>query len=249
MRTIATIAILLLLVACGPTTEPGDTDLPGDAPAVQPTSDAKSELDDLFEKYEGTTYKATYDIFVNYDGTQQRSTMTQYFKGADKVRMDISAEGQEMRTYMVSDEYTTCFKQDEWQCMSLTGNDEESEVAEKVIDTEIFNETEEDVDVSILPPRTIAGKVASCFRITYTDGTSDYCLSKEGIPLYSKTTDAQGSSEMIATSVSTSVPDSDFVLPAEPRDMPAFNPGGGTFPADGEYELPEGFDEEDWAVY
>ena len=71
----------------------------------------------------------------------------------------------------------------------------------------------------------VAGVIANCFKLGDVQGFAiRYCYSAEGVPLYYKTTGtAEGKSfeyEMKAKSYSTSVPDSEFELPASPQELP-----------------------------
>jgi hypothetical protein len=70
--------------------------------------------------------------------------------------------------------------------------------------------------------KTIAGQQGLCYDVkataTVATGLSagNFCYSKEGIALLSQFSAAGSSWSMEATNVSTTVPDSDFTLPAKP---------------------------------
>jgi hypothetical protein len=75
-------------------------------------------------------------------------------------------------------------------------------------------------------PRTIAGQQGLCYDVTPTAAVASgltkgtFCYTKEGIALLSQFT-AQGSTfAMEAINLSTTVPDSDFTLPAKPTSLP-----------------------------
>jgi hypothetical protein len=82
----------------------------------------------------------------------------------------------------------------------------------------------ENYAITPLAPRTIAGTLATCFQVV-TSGASaatvDFCFSPEGVPLYTHTVSEGMDYTMEATSYSTSVPDSDFALPATPQAFPS----------------------------
>ena len=86
---------------------------------------------------------------------------------------------------------------------------------------ETIEENINSYDLQMLASRTIAGAQAKCYRISGGSSSSDICYSKEGVMLYLKTSNA----EMTATDYSTNVPDSYFILPAQPQSMPAYNAG------------------------
>jgi hypothetical protein len=66
--------------------------------------------------------------------------------------------------------------------------------------------------------RTIAGQQGLCYAVaastTFQSGT--FCYTKEGLALLSQFTAAGSTISMEATQLSTTVPDSDFVLPSMP---------------------------------
>ena len=58
----------------------------------------------------GLQYKVEYDFETVSDGEKDSYTMTQYFGGPGKYRMDGMMDGQESRFLMVDDEVITCGK-------------------------------------------------------------------------------------------------------------------------------------------
>jgi hypothetical protein len=70
--------------------------------------------------------------------------------------------------------------------------------------------------------KTIAGMQGSCYDVKATAAAASglssgsFCYSKEGIPLLSQFSVQGNTWSMEASNVSTTVPDSDFVLPAKP---------------------------------
>ncbi len=176
------------------------------APSEDPT--------DLFKGF--TSRKASLAFEVEYQLTANgvASKMTQFVKKS-LLRTDISAQGVESRVYVTADGMFTCMNQGDWSCFTLNKGQESYDSAVKDVEA-----NPENYKIEKLPNREVAGTSASCFRIT-TEGTVEYCLSGEGVPLYMKSTGDGYTSEMVAQRYSLSVPDSVFKLPAEPQDLSA----------------------------
>ncbi len=157
-------------------------------------------------------YKVSYDVTAA--GTA--SKMTQYISGS-KIRIDTITQGFEIRSYLLDKEFNSCNKiTGDWMCQKIDYKQSD------------FDKTQEDAkanvekyDVQSTGTKVVAGVTTSCYRITVKDGIVDYCYSPDYVPLYVKTTAGQASSELTATSYSTSVSEADFALPAQAK---AVNP-------------------------
>jgi hypothetical protein len=158
-------------------------------------------------------------------------------KGEKKFRMDFGSKEGEMRSYMVNNVYTTCYNQGEWSCMKIEGNDSDNSAMESREIQKDFEEDPTQWDIGADGTKQIAGVTAQCYKMNEHGATEfvRYCFAKEGVPLYVRMESKEGVTEMEATSYSTSVSDSDFVPPAEAKDLSTMYGGaGGTSPAGGD---------------
>ena len=192
-------------------------------------SDLKTQVKNLFSNA-AKEYAVAYDTTMS--GPEQpeyKTRMSYYIKGEDKMRVDTQAEmpgAGESRFYMLDGTFIICNEQTgEWACLEIPKPDDTSkDPKEQVAELQNSIETSE---ISELPGRVIAGVSARCYKMTVVvnarGGTSSweslYCLSPEGVILYSDTDN--GNTRMIqeATSYKNSVEDSDLVPPAEPKSL------------------------------
>lgn len=189
----------------------GDADASGGG-----TTGQEKDFWGYLEDYSKVKYKADYIVTTSGEGESTETlTMTMYVSGK-KSRADMNVEGIEARSYLLTDGMYACSKYEgTWMCYSMgpveTSNEEELE-ANKAKYTPVP-----------MPSKTIAGVTAYCYQLDDVEGyVMDYCFSKEGAILWSKTSGEGYVVEMTATSYSTSVTDADFVLPAEPTDMTSY---------------------------
>jgi len=157
-------------------------------------------------------YMVVYNLVSS--GSQAFSgTMTQYImvSGAQtKMRVDTAMQGQQTRMVYDGTTANSCANVNgAWNCYTIQY---QADTAQKTRD-DIKNNPSK-YTVTALPDKTIAGVTAKCFESTNSGSTVDYCYSSEGVPLYIKTVASGMTTEMTATSFSTSVSDSDFALPA-----------------------------------
>jgi hypothetical protein len=203
---------ILLLVGCASeqTQDNGlqETSNPGTERTVQEPTPVKTgivekAIDNAKSKLVETmanqiVYKADYDVVAQ----GQTSQMTQYFKGGN-MRMDITAQGFEMRSYLLEDRFYACnMATGSWMCQEIAYQKDVSQDVQENI---------QNYEVTELPSRVIAGTTADCYLVKAEQGDVEYCYA-EYVPLYIKTS----ASEMTATSYSKSVSSSDLELPAEP---------------------------------
>lgn len=231
------LALLVLLAACaGNTTTDANGTAQDDVPAGD-GGDAEDEFNAFFSK-RNMEWRIAYDLKSTYDGQTSTSQMTQYVDGEDRFRTDMMFEGTEARSYMVDETFITCTKQGaEWSCFKMT-SDGGNETADTREWEEEYEEDATKYEITSDGTKVVAGVTAKCFKITEAGNvatTVRYCFSPDGAPLYIYSSGDGGVSEMIATSYSKSVSDSDFTPPAEARDISAMYGGaGGTLPADGD---------------
>lgn len=176
-------------------------------------------------------------------GTSQGQSMSgeqTWYSKPPKTRMDFTATTQggggsasmyllEDGAYMCSSMggQQACFKSPEEQAMQ---QNQGAQVQDQV------QEQPDKFDTTYIGPRQIAGQQGQCFAIKPKAGTqadfteSTVCYSAQGIPLLIQSKGQNFDMTMEATSVSTSVADSDFKLPSEPMTMPQFPGGQGGMP-------------------
>ncbi len=183
--------------------------------SIEETEDSASIFKQFAMKKSALSFQVVYDVATTSGGKSMRTMMGQFIKGK-QLRTDITAEGVETRMYFSEGKINTCMNQGSWSCFSMVEQQGKA-YDESVKDIE---SNPEQYDIQKLPNRALAGTTATCFRIK-SEGTVDYCLSPEGVPLYMKSEGEGYTSEMTAKSYSLSVPGSAFELPAEPQDFGA----------------------------
>lgn len=217
---------LLFLVACeeGKTTDGSGTTETKETTVKTETSEGSTTLAGLLSK-KTLEYKAKYNLESTYNGEQTKSTMTWAIKGNDKMKWEIVNPNQEGSGsfYFLSNAMYVCTNQNGKQgCIKMASPDNKMNLEENLKAVSDENK----YSTSLTTPKTVAGAVAFCFNIVAKGNmpgfvSSEYCVSKEGIPLYIKSVTDEGSSVMEAVEYSTSVADSEFVLPAEAQDINA----------------------------
>lgn len=206
------VIMLLVFTACksNGSSEVSETVSEEGSPLVAPSEDPS----DLFKGFAAKKASLAFEVEYQLTTDDQSSKMTQFVK-KNLMRTDMMAEGVESRMYVTADGVFSCMNQGEWSCFGMKqGQKSYDDVVDEV------EANPEQYTIKKLPDKQIAGTTASCFRIT-TEGTVDYCLSKEGVPLYIKSSGSGYESEMVAQRYGLSVPDSVFKLPAEPQDLSA----------------------------
>jgi hypothetical protein len=176
-----------------------------------------------------STFKAEYD--ANFPAAQGApTTFTMYKSGTDKFRFDATTEagGMTLEFFFINAGDTTGF------CLSDAGPlapvlgveagqgvCSTQDPTQGSLDTlsDLLSEFEdEDLDsVETLPSREIAGETAHCGRESGVDGTTEACITSDGVLAYILADDG---TELTATSISDDVSDSDFELPYEIVEFP-----------------------------
>lgn len=191
-------------------------------PATEQDAQETSAFRELISMQGNLEFSATYNVVTTAQGTTTNAVMTQYFKGLDRIRMDMTTQGTEARTYILGDTIHVCTQLNgNWMCFE----NEQSNVSAAGISDEV-RENPEQFSPMMLPARTIAGTTASCYRLSMPESTTDYCFTADGVLLYSKTEDMAGQymSEVTATSFSTSVADAVFEVPQSAGTGGGFDP-------------------------
>lgn len=208
---------LLFLAACeeGKTTD-------GSGAIEEKKTGEGAKLSDILSK-RTHEYMVKYKIESSANGVKNSNTVSWYIKGNDKMKWNVeSAEGS-ATYYKIGNEAYMCSKTDGKETCLKMDIPEQTNSPEKDLNS-IADETKYSTIFS--GTKTIAGAVAFCYEVTLKTGAnagvkSESCISKEGIPLYTKVETAQVTSTMEATEFSTSVADSEFVVPAGAQDLTA----------------------------
>ncbi|MBW2971420.1 hypothetical protein KY359_00135 [Candidatus Woesearchaeota archaeon] len=197
----------------------------------------------LITKKAASEFTVSYDLTSKYDGETQRYSMTQYFGGPKRFRVDTKFPEGEARVFFVDNKMVSCNKQGgAWQCFEFT-----TEGQEQQDPTAQFRSVEErPQDYSILYAGTmsVAGATAYCYKIDYRahgmpNSELKYCFSKEGVPLYMLVKAEGSETEMKATTYKASVSSSDFTPPAKAQDMNALM-------QQYQQQMPEGYEMPDY---
>ncbi|MFT4308898.1 MAG: hypothetical protein ACMXYL_00215 [Candidatus Woesearchaeota archaeon] len=176
------------------------------------------ELAGLMRRQMTMNYHIEYDMKISSGPVQQDMKATYYVSSDGRIRVDTLMQGIESRSYVLGDNYYTCtLIMGAWNCMDYSSIPVGDSVEQ--VDEESIAIIEQGV-VSRLPPKTVAGVTSNCYRAVIGMGTMDYCYTPEGIPVYVKSMqEFEGmttESEMIATSISRSIPSGVFDLPSSP---------------------------------
>ena len=166
-------------------------------------------------------YKVTYKLTAAGGGEQ-----SWYFK-PPKTRYDFSSgvAGQTatVSIYSLPDGTYMCFGGTgvTAQCIGMSGLDTALQQNPAALYQQSMFQHPEQFSAVLVETRQIAGQQAQCFDVksavttaVLTDGR--FCYSTQGILLLQRFGAQGGALDMEATSLSTTVPDSDFTLPAKP---------------------------------
>jgi hypothetical protein len=213
--------------AAGPTGGTGSLDTATRAPvasgaAVTPVPPAGgASFGQILGSAKASEYKVTYKLAVAAGGEQS------WYSKPPKTRYDFSASagGQTsiVSIYSLPDGTFMCFGGTgaAAQCIGMSGLDTALQQNPAALFQQSMIQHPEQFNAVLVETRQIAGQQAQCFDVksttpvaVLTDGR--FCYSTQGILLLQRF-GAQGAAfDMEATSLSTTVPDSDFTLPAKP---------------------------------
>lgn len=183
---------------------------------------AQNAFDNLLAMLKlNTGWKVVYQL----SGTDMQGTseISQYVKGMQKFRSDVTAAGMETRTYVVDSNAYLCSKLGaSWSCMKFAIPQNDSSQSSYQLENQLQTDSSK-YTVTADGTMQVAGTTATCFKVVSTEGNTRYCVSAEGVPLYVlSNAQSEGKAvefEMKAKSYSTAVSDSDFVLPAEAKEI------------------------------
>ena len=199
----------------------------GSPATAQPgANSSEPKLLELLSAAKLTQYKVTYKITTTGAGASFSGDQSWYFK-PPRARfdfgMDMGGQKTTISFFSLPDGSYYCFAGGgSTECLSIAGvgSPLDSNLAASFQQSLINNPDQ--YGGTFTQTKTIAGQQGLCYDVkataTVATGLSagTFCYSKEGIALLSQFSAAGSSWSMEATNVSTTVPDSDFTLPAKP---------------------------------
>ncbi len=219
----------VIAASCGGSTTPTGTtaslDTATKAPGVSggagaPTS-AGASFGQIVTSAKVSEYKVTYKLTATGGGEQS------WYSKPPKTRYDFStsAAGQTstVSIYSLPDGTFMCFGGTgaTSQCIGMSGLDTALQQNPAALFQQTMIQHPEQFTAVLVETRQIAGQQAQCFDVkssvvtaVLTDGR--FCYSAQGIMLLQRFGTQFGALDMEATSLSTTVPDSDFTLPSKP---------------------------------
>ena len=183
-------------------------------------STAGASFGQLLGSAKTSEYKVTYKLSAAGAGEQ-----SWYFK-PPKARYDFSttAGGQSsvVSIYALPDGTYMCFGGTgvAAQCIGMSGLDTALQQNPAALFQQSMFQHPEQFNAVLVETRQIAGQQAQCFDVKSTVvvatlGDGRFCYSPQGIMLLQRFGAAGATLDMEATSFSTTVPESDFTLPAK----------------------------------
>ncbi|MCP3683151.1 MAG: hypothetical protein GY861_10710 [bacterium] len=215
---IGLVLMMLVVAGCGTKETPPEV---VDTPPELPDDTSMEGNDDtppkpLLNEISNTPseFKVTYELTsTGMDGKQM---MTQYVKGANS-RTDLKIENMKTQSFVIDGVNTMCNDATgDWMCMRYQPeNPNPKSITDDAKDRITRNSDAKPVSSGT---KVVAGQSADCYSFEAENLEGESCFNKDGILVYSKgimTTEGQTmTTEFTATSVSTTVADSDFSLPA-----------------------------------
>ena len=217
LLAILTIA-LLVLTGCGgaqqdvTTQQPTQETANEEAKTAPALTGAASELKGLMAAKGTLKYQITYDVLTKTEGQEMRSTMIQYFDGANRFRTDITVKGvSEMRTYVINGAATSCAKvNNKWMCNSAEASVDESRETEEAIVEGTSNYV-----ITADGTKQLLGKIHNCYKLVDAPNavTLRYCYSSDGVPVYISTEMSEATTEMTALLYGKDVAETVWTIP------------------------------------
>jgi hypothetical protein len=225
----------VIAASCGGTTPSGTTPS-GAAPtnavaatvgaATNAPSSGSPSFGQILTSGKASEYKVTYKLTAT-GGAEGFSGEQSWFFKPPKARFDFSssASGQiaTVSLYALPDGTFMCFggTGQTAQCIGMSGLDTALQQNPAALYQESFIQHPDQFNGVLVETRQIAGQQAHCYDVksvmasaSLTDGR--FCYSAQGIPLLQRFASQGGTWSLEATNLSTTVPDTDFTLPANP---------------------------------
>jgi hypothetical protein len=212
--------------ATNPASVPG-AGTPATAAPATAAGASQPKLTELLAAAKLTQYKITYKITASGAGAEAFSGEQSWFFKPPRSRFDFASNVGGQKTtisfFSLPEGSFYCFAAGgSTQCLAIAGvgSPLDQNIAASMQQSLIDHPDQYGGTFS--STKTIAGQQGLCYDVkavaAATTGLSSgtFCYSKEGIALLSQFSASGSSWSMEATSVSTTVPDSDFTLPAKP---------------------------------
>ena len=188
-----------------------------------PTSGSPS-FGQILGAAKASEYKVTYKLTATGGAEGFSGEQSWYFK-PPKARFDFtsstSGQAATISLYALPDGTYMCFggTGQTAQCIGMSGLDTALQQNPAAAYQEAFIQHPDQFSGVLVETRQIAGQQAHCYDVkasATTAGLTDgrFCYSTQGIPLLQRFAVQGGTWSMEATNLSTTVPDSDFTLPA-----------------------------------
>jgi len=233
-RGSAAVLLLAFLIAasCGGTSSSSTTSTtgassvaPSGAAATGASSSGSPSFGQILSSAKASEYKVTYKLTATGGAESFSGEQSWYFK-PPKARFDFksSAGGQDatVSLFALPDGTFMCFggTGQTAQCIGMSGLDTALQQNPAALYQESFIEHPDQFSGVLVETRQIAGQQAHCYDVKSSAASVDltdgrFCYSTQGIPLLQRFSAQGGTWTMEATNLSTTVPDSDFALPAK----------------------------------
>jgi hypothetical protein len=234
-RGSAAVLAFVIAASCGGTTTPSGTSAsgaaatnaaasPGTVASGAPSSGSPS-FGQILTSGKASEYKVTYKLTATGGSEGFSGEQSWYFK-PPRARFDfsssVSGQTATVSLYSLPDGTYMCFggTGQTAQCIGMSGLDTALQQNPAALYQESFVEHPDQFSGVLVETRQIAGQQAHCYDVkatAATAGLSDgrFCYSAQGIPLLQRFAAQGGTWSLEATNLSTTVPDSDFALPAK----------------------------------
>lgn len=224
----------VIAASCGGSATPASTTASGAAAtsaavasgaATGAPSAGSPSFGQILSSAKASEYKVTYKLTAT-GGAEGFSGEQSWFFKPPKARFDftssVSGQTATVSLYSLPDGTFMCFggTGQVAQCIGMSGLDTALQQNPAAFYQESFIEHPDQFSGVLVETRQIAGQQAHCYDVKSTAATAGltdgrFCYSAQGIPLLQRFAAQGGTWSMEATSLSTTVPDSDFALPAK----------------------------------
>jgi hypothetical protein len=195
------------------------------AAATGVSSAGSPSFGQILSSAKASEYKVTYKLTAT-GGAESFSGEQSWFFKPPKARFDFSSSlsGQTatVSLYALPDGTFMCFggTGQAAQCIGMSGLDTALQQNPAAFYQESFIQHPDQFNGVLVETRQIAGQQAHCYDVKATAATAGltdgrFCYSTQGIPLLQRFAAQGGTWSMEATNLATTVPDSDFTLPAK----------------------------------
>jgi hypothetical protein len=225
---------VVIAASCGATASPSGTTASGAAEtrgaaasgvAATGISAGSPSFGQILSSAKSSEYKVTYKVTppAGADGGEQSWYIKPPTRRYD-FSSSVSSQTATVSLYALPDGTYMCFvgTGQTAQCIGMSSLDTALQQNPAALYHESMVQHPDQFNAVLVETRQITGQLAHCYDVksvagastTLTDGR--FCYSAQGIPLLQRFAVPGGTSSMEATKLSTTVPDSDFTLPAQP---------------------------------